>query len=62
MMKILLVLFLLLTGCNSSWERIFVDVDSSSKNYGVWLSYVDLNEMLNFVNSDNLCAFKRVNT
>ena len=37
---------LLLAGCNSSWERIFVDVDSSMKNYGVWLSYVDLNEML----------------
>ena len=43
---IILLLVLLLTGCNSSWERIFVDIDSSSKNYGVWLSYVDLNEML----------------
>ena len=43
---IILLLVLLLAGCNSSWERIFVDVDSSMKNYGVWLSYVDLNEML----------------
>lgn len=36
----------LLSGCGNSWERIFVDMTSTAKTYGVWLSYVDYNEML----------------
>ena len=47
MKKIIIILLVfLLTGCGSSWERIFVDLTSSSKTYGVWLSYVDYDEML----------------
>lgn len=47
MKKILiLLLVLLLSGCGTSWERIFVDNSSTSQTYGVWLSYLDINEML----------------
>ena len=42
----ILLLVLLLSGCSNSWERIFVDMSSTPKTYGVWLSYVDYGDML----------------
>ena len=42
----ILLLVLLLSGCSNSWERIFVDLSSTPKTYGVWLSYVDYGDML----------------
>lgn len=43
---IILLLVLCLSGCSSSWERIFVDLTSSNKVQAVWLSFVDYQEML----------------
>ena len=43
---IILLLVLLLSGCGSTWERIFVDTSSTEKTYSVWLSYVDYGNML----------------